>query len=131
VNRVCILCNRERDGEQLADLFGDCNLDEPWRVADFGGIEDFVGFGSVCSGCFVILDFDDMGYNCLVVLAGSPVRLNVRVVSVYPFANVLSGDLARDVTTFGERVTTVLVSRYLPLVMVSLGDRTIADEVGF
>jgi len=70
-----------------------------------------------------------MDCNCLAVRAGLVVRLDVRMVGVDSLADILSGDLARDVTAFGERVTTVLVSRYLALAMVTLGDWTIADKM--
>ena len=65
------------------------------------------------------------------VLAGSLVRLNVRMEGIDSLEDVPSGDLARDITTVGKRVSTALVLGDLAFLMVTLGNGTIADKMIF
>jgi len=59
------------------------------------------------------------------------VRLDVHAKDFNSLADISSEDLARDITAFGEHVSTVLVLGDLAFVVLTLGNRTLADKVIF
>jgi len=81
-----------------------------------GGIGGFADFGGVCC-------------NCLMILGDSMTGSNVRVVGVDSFPKIPSGDFVRNITTTGKCVLALLVLTDLAVVVVTLGDGTVADKV--
>jgi len=59
------------------------------------------------------------------------VRLDVHAKDFDSLTDISSEDLARDITALGERVSTVLVLGDLAFVVLTLGNRTLADKVIF